>query len=435
MRDGGHGRAEGDFREFSGREEVEKEEEEDTKGECRRMEGEIEEHSVQGGGRARAERDFQGCIRRTALGEEDVKGHAQRPEGEVTEHTIPEEPIRVYISGRLAQIQSPRHCVAQQLPTPPNTFVERKKERPISWEFSEDSRKKPRCVNGIEGATSPKLERTNEISPFDSTAGRADYNDQVLVATDTEDDSDAFIVLSNDSRDEFYIAGKVLYPELPVDIVPGRADVEGVVLDERSTTADHPTATSEHFSLALDYIALGTSFDDYGDFPDDSIGLDHISDAGPRMRPSLCDEQLALVELIMDGKNVFYTGSAGCGKSTVLNHFVTLLRREKTHVDILAPTGRAALAVNGRTLHNYAGWVPSSLGHPLRTLESNAHRTKVQKRLAATDVLIIDEISMVANHVFERLDRIMQSARYNKKPFGGVQIIVTGDFCQLPPSC
>ena len=385
------------------------------------------------GGRGGAERDFQECIRRTALGEEDAKGHAPRTEGEAAEQTIPEEAIRVYVSGSMTQIQTARHCVPQQLQTPPNTFVERKKERPISWEIIEDSHKKAKFVNGREGSPGPKLERTNGISPFACTAGRTDCNDQALIATDTEDDSDAFTVQSNDPSGEQHIVGKGSYPELPVCTVPGCADVEEVVLDERSTTADLPTAKSEHFSPDLDYISLGTPSDEYGDFSDDVSGLDRISATGPRIGPSLCDEQLALVELIMDGKNVFYTGSAGCGKSTVLNRFVTLLKRENKHVDILAPTGRAALAVNGRTLHNYAGWVPSSLSHPLRTLESNAHRTKVRKRLAATDVLIIDEISMVANHVFERLDRIMQSARYNKKPFGGVQIIVTGDFCQLPP--
>ena len=385
------------------------------------------------GGRARAERDFQEFSGQEELKEEDAKGEARRTEGEIAEHTIPEEPIRVYVSGSMAQIQTPRHCVAQQLQTPPNTFVERKKERPISWELIEDSRKKSKCVNCIIGATGPKSEQTNRISPFDSMAGKADCNDQVLVATDTEDGSDVFTVLSDDSSGEYNIASKGLYPELPVRKLPGQAGVEEVVLDERSTTADRPTATSELFSPALDYIALATSSDDYGDFPEDLTGLDRISATGPRIAPNLCDEQLALVDLIMDGKNVFYTGSAGCGKSTVLNYFVTLLRRENKHVDILAPTGRAALAVNGRTLHSYTGWIPSSFGHPLRTLESDAHRTKVRKRLAATNVLIIDEISMVANHVFERLDRIMQSARYNKKPFGGVQIIVTGDFCQLPP--
>ena len=431
MGDGARARAERDFQEFSGREELK--EEEDTNWEAQRTEGEVAEHNGQDGELARAEKDVQECFRRTALREGDAKGQAQETEAETAENTIPEEPIRVHVSGCMTHIQTPHHCVAQQLQTPPNTFVESKKERPISWEVVEDLRKKAKSVNGTEGATGPKSERTSGLSSFGSVAEKAASNDQGLVVTNFEDGSDTFTVLSDDSSSDFNIVSERLYPELPVCIPSGRADVEEDVLDKHSTTADEPTVTSEHFSRALDYIALATSSDDFGEFPDDLFELDRMSAPGPRNGPSLCDEQLALVELIMDGKNVFYTGSAGCGKSTVLNHFVTLLRRENKHVDILAPTGRAALAVNGRTLHSYAGWIPSSLSHPLRILESNAHRTKVRKRLAATNVLIIDEISMVANHVFERLDRIMQSARYSKKPFGGVQIIVTGDFCQLPP--
>lgn len=401
--------------------------------ETQKLEKNIAEYTVQDEGCVRAERDVQECSRRIASSDEDTERQAQETTAKIAEHTIPEEPIRVYVSGRMAQIQTPHYCVGQQLQTPPNTFVESKKERPISWELIEDSRKIAKCVNDIERATGPKSERTNGISTFDSMAGKAASNDQVLVATNSEDGSDTFTVLSDDSSGELNIASTGLYPDLPVCISSGRAGVEEDVFDERSTTADDPTVTSEHFGPALDYIALDTSSDDFGDFPDDLFELDRISAPGPRNEPSLCDEQLALVELIMDGKNVFYTGSAGCGKSTVLNHVVTLLRRGNKRVDILAPTGRAALAVNGRTLHSYAGWIPSSLGHPLETLKSNAHRTKVRKRLAATNVLIIDEISMVAHHVFERLDHIMQSARYNTKPFGGVQIIVTGDFCQLPP--
>ena len=140
MRDGGRGRAERDFREFSGWAELKEEEEEDTKGEGRRTEGGIEEHSIQGGGRARAERDFQECVRRTALGEEDGKGHAQGPEGEVIEHTIPEEPVHI------AESPTSRNCALQQLQTPPNTFVERKKERPSSWDVNEESCKKTKYV-------------------------------------------------------------------------------------------------------------------------------------------------------------------------------------------------------------------------------------------------------------------------------------------------
>lgn len=373
--------------------------------------------------------------------------------------------------------------------------MERKKERPTSWEVGGESRKKARCADDdgtLEGATAPELERrfvqtrshtalsattsfqdadeytigesslageaasspscsdiisddtpndndlnssidgsgsTNgeENRRFDNTTGKGDFLGKMLVATD---DSDPSNVLCDKLCGRGTITGNEIYARTPAHKHSGCVGVEEVPPHDPSTTADLPIATSEHFSPALDNIALDI---DYDDFPDDLAVQDEISASDTGMSPRLCDEQLALVELVMNGKNVFYTGSAGCGKSTVLKHFVALLRSGRKKVDIIAPTGKAALEVNGRTIHNYAGWVPSSLSQPLRILESNAHGAKVWKRLGATDVLVIDEISMVANHVFERLNCIMKSARDNREPFGGVQIIVTGDFCQLPP--
>ncbi|SMQ54726.1 unnamed protein product [Zymoseptoria tritici ST99CH_3D7] len=155
-----------------------------------------------------------------------------------------------------------------------------------------------------------------------------------------------------------------------------------------------------------------------------------------RTEPVLCKEQQSVVDLIKAGHNVFYTGSAGCGKSTVLKSFVPMLRDMGKTVKIIAPTGRAALDINGMTTWTFAGWTPSHFKKPLEELKTNAHGKFVSKRFKDTDVLVIDEISMVENHMLARLDAILRHVRcYNKeqKPFGGVQIIVTGDFCQLPP--
>lgn len=169
-----------------------------------------------------------------------------------------------------------------------------------------------------------------------------------------------------------------------------------------------------------------------------------VSPAKPIAEPVLCPEQRKLCETIMSGRNVFYTGSAGCGKSTVLKNFVRRLKaqlvwkagewKEPKQVDIIAPTGRAALDINGSTFWTYAGWNPDSMKKPLEKLKDDAEYGKwVRKRLRATDVLVIDEISMMENHHLERLNEIMQSARGNVRAFGGVQLVVTGDFCQLPP--
>lgn len=167
----------------------------------------------------------------------------------------------------------------------------------------------------------------------------------------------------------------------------------------------------------------------------------------PPTEPELCEEQARLVNLIVSGKNVFYTGSAGCGKSTVLKAFVKRLTEIGKRVKIIAPTGRAAVDIDGTTFWSFAGWVPESMKKPAIKLAEGARNFKwVNQRLCEVDVLVIDEISMMENHHFERLNLAMKSARNNieefgalkakanaSAPFGGVQLVVTGDFCQLPP--
>lgn len=160
---------------------------------------------------------------------------------------------------------------------------------------------------------------------------------------------------------------------------------------------------------------------------------------GPvRDEPNLCPEQAELVSLIEQGHNVFYTGSAGCGKSTVLKAFVRRLRDSGKKVRIIAPTGRAALNVGGSTTWTFAGWTPSSHKLPIERIKQGAHGKNVYRRLQKTDVLVIDEISMVENLHLERLNILMKTARFDpnlpvQPAFGGCQIVVTGDFCQLPP--
>lgn len=167
--------------------------------------------------------------------------------------------------------------------------------------------------------------------------------------------------------------------------------------------------------------------------------------------PPLSAQQAAVVDLIVKGRrNVCYTGSAGTGKSTVLKAVVRELKQQGKTVDIVAPSGIAALAVGGQTTFSYAGWVPDTFKMSLVNLAKRAHGKRIRRRLCATDVLIIEEISMVDSHVFQRLERVCREARsaedwdfeieaskfgvYDEKlPFGGLQVIVTGDFCQLPP--
>ncbi|KAK8140392.1 aaa ATPase [Apiospora sp. TS-2023a] len=154
--------------------------------------------------------------------------------------------------------------------------------------------------------------------------------------------------------------------------------------------------------------------------------------------PELCAEQAELVDLICSGRNVFYTRSAGCGKSTVLKAFTKRLKEMGKKVYILAPTGRAALQVNGITTWTYTGWSPEFHKKTLAKLCELAHGKFVYRRFSKTDMIVINEISMVENLHFERINKVMQDALHDpnlpvQKAFGGVQVVMSGDFCQLPP--
>lgn len=217
-------------------------------------------------------------------------------------------------------------------------------------------------------------------------------------------------------------------------------DSQNTDLENEEASTCRPSASS-----APDYVAVDSS--DYSAYTYYPVLPPPAAPPAPATEPNLCKEQADLVRLILSGANVFYTGSAGCGKSTVLRSFVGQLKNRGKTVKIIAPTGRSALDVSGTTFWTYAGWHPDSMKLPLEKLENNArYHDHVKERLSETDVLVIDEISMFENQHFERLNRIMKAARSHDKitdavqaranfnaPFGGVQMVVTGDFCQLPP--
>jgi hypothetical protein len=146
--------------------------------------------------------------------------------------------------------------------------------------------------------------------------------------------------------------------------------------------------------------------------------------------PVLKPEQQKVVDMILEGHNMFYTGSAGCGKSTILKAFVKQLHNRGKQVKIVAPTNLAALNVGGVTTWSFAGWTPDSMKKSLDKLMQAAHGKEVWERFDNTDVLVIDEISMVENLLFERLNHIMKASigeKHGGGAFGGIQVIVTGD--------
>ena len=147
-------------------------------------------------------------------------------------------------------------------------------------------------------------------------------------------------------------------------------------------------------------------------------------------RPPLCAEQQNVVNLVLQSLNVFYYGSAGTGKLFTLQRFVQELQKQRKMVYIITPTNLAARNIDGQTIWNYAGWTPTRVKKGHRELEQISRGTTAWDRFIQTDVLIIDEVSMIENHLFERLIIIVGKARETaNRP--SAQIIVTGDVRNL----
>jgi ATP-dependent DNA helicase PIF1 len=124
--------------------------------------------------------------------------------------------------------------------------------------------------------------------------------------------------------------------------------------------------------------------------------------------------------------NVFLTGKAGTGKSTLLRYFRATTQKFPV---VVAPTGVAAVNVQGQTIHSFFGWGIDIT--PKRVRKVSYEKSQVYRRMK---MLIIDEISMVRADMFECIDRFLRlNTGKPDQPFGGVQIVVIGDLYQLPP--
>jgi ATP-dependent DNA helicase PIF1 len=147
-------------------------------------------------------------------------------------------------------------------------------------------------------------------------------------------------------------------------------------------------------------------------------------------KKSIMQQSQALALLKM-GKNVFLTGEAGSGKTYLLNQYIRYLKENKVDVAVTASTGIAATHLQGSTIHAWSGMgVKDTLGD--RELEKLVGDARIKRNYKKTKVLIIDEISMLHPHQLDLVDRIAR-AMLEDKPFGGMQVVLCGDFFQLPP--
>ncbi|MDO8627261.1 MAG: AAA family ATPase, partial [Candidatus Diapherotrites archaeon] len=128
-----------------------------------------------------------------------------------------------------------------------------------------------------------------------------------------------------------------------------------------------------------------------------------------------------------ESKSIFLTGKAGTGKSTFLNYFV---KNTKKNVVVLAPTGVAAINIQGQTIHSFFGFKPWIT---VSEAEKLAAKKKKNNLFEKIDTIVIDEISMVRADLLDCIDVFLKTILNNFDPFGGKQIVFIGDLYQLPP--
>lgn len=137
-------------------------------------------------------------------------------------------------------------------------------------------------------------------------------------------------------------------------------------------------------------------------------------------------------DILTMGHNVLLTGAAGSGKTYLVNRFIEYCHEHGISVAVTASTGIAATHIGGMTIHSWSGMgIRDTLSDD--EIDDLVSREYLVKRFMKTSVLIIDEISMLGGNFLATLDRLLRSAHVSLEPFGGMQIVLVGDFFQLPP--
>ncbi len=147
---------------------------------------------------------------------------------------------------------------------------------------------------------------------------------------------------------------------------------------------------------------------------------------------NLSSEKKLIIDYLTKQENIFVTGSAGTGKSFLLNFIKKYFSDQ--NLAITASTGIAAVNISGSTIHSWSGIGLANL--PASQIAKNifsAKRSKLRKKILQTKILAIDEISMLSADIFDKLDQVLRIVRDDNSPMGGLQLLLFGDFLQLPP--
>lgn len=140
--------------------------------------------------------------------------------------------------------------------------------------------------------------------------------------------------------------------------------------------------------------------------------------------------QSTALEVLRSGEDTFITGAPGSGKTYLLARFIDEARKKGKSVAVTASTGIAATHLQGRTIHSWSGIGINRVPTPLLLKHIRIRRGRA---IRTADILVIDEISMLPAWFFDLLDQVLRHVRHVDKPFGGIQLVISGDFFQLPP--
>ncbi len=142
--------------------------------------------------------------------------------------------------------------------------------------------------------------------------------------------------------------------------------------------------------------------------------------------------QSQALSILKTGVNVFLTGEPGSGKTHTVNAYVSYLRERGVELALTASTGIAATHISGMTIHSWSGiGIKTKLTkHDLNKIASHEY---IAKRVRRAKVLVIDEVSMLASDTLSMVDAVCREIKQRPEPFGGLQVVLVGDFFQLPP--
>ena len=143
-------------------------------------------------------------------------------------------------------------------------------------------------------------------------------------------------------------------------------------------------------------------------------------------------KQESAFNILKTGANVFLTGSPGTGKTFLLNKYINFLKQNQVNYAVVAPTGIAATHVGGSTINSFFGLGISNRFDEI-SIDAASSKKYVYERVKNIKILVLDEVSMLSPELFGAIDGVLKNIKQTNKVFGGIQIVLCGDFFQLPP--